>query len=151
MALISCYSVKQLEVIQQNNPRSLAEDQYSQNPGAEIPDAFRRLQQSVGKNGSGEKSNTNHKPDEMSMMVTTRPNPFFTTVTLDVTCDQNKHIIVRMFDEAGKIIKMLSWYVMKGSNVTSINDLNILNSGKYFLDVIDTDGTVLFNTILSKK
>lgn len=87
----------------------------------------------------------------MSMKVTTRPNPFFTSVTLDVTCDQNKHIIVRMFDEAGKIIKMLSWYVMKGSNVTSINELNILSNGQYFLDIIDTEGTVLFNTMLSKQ
>lgn len=85
------------------------------------------------------------------MKVTTRPNPFFTSVTLDVTCDQNKHIIVRMFDEAGKIIKMLSWYVMKGSNVTSINELSILRNGQYFLDIIDTEGTILFNTKLSKQ
>ena len=85
------------------------------------------------------------------MKVTTRPNPSFTSVTLDVTSDQNKHIIVRLFDEAGKIIKMLGWYVMKGSNVTSINDLNILSNGKYFLDIIDSEGTVLFNTMLSKQ
>ena len=90
------------------------------------------------------------KPNEISMKVTTRPNPFLTSVTLDVTCDQNKHIIVRMCDEGGRIIKMLSWYVMKGSNVTSINELNILNNGQYFLDIIDTEGTVLFNTMLSK-
>lgn len=89
--------------------------------------------------------------NEMSMKVTTRPNPFFTSVTLDVTCDQNRYIIVRMFDEAGKIIKMLSWYVMKGSNVTSINELNMLSNGQYFLDIIDTEGTVLFNTMLSKQ
>ena len=87
----------------------------------------------------------------MSMKVTTRPNPFFTSITLDVTCEHNKHIIVRMFDEAGKIIKMLSWYVMKGSNVTAINELNILNDGQYFLDIIDSEGNVLFNTIISKQ
>lgn len=86
----------------------------------------------------------------MSMKVITRPNPFFTSVTLDVISDQNKHIIVRMFDEAGKIIKMLSWYVMKGSNVTSINELNILGSGEYFLDIIDSEGTIIFQTVLSK-
>jgi hypothetical protein len=56
-----------------------------------------------------------------------------------------------MFDEAGKIIKMLSWYVMKGSNVTSINELSILSNGQYFLDIIDTEGTILFNTMLSKE
>jgi hypothetical protein len=104
----------------------------------------------VAKNEGSDKI-LNTKPNEMSMKVTTRPNPFFTSVTLDVICDQNKHIIVRMFDEAGKIIKMLSWYVMKGSNVTSINELHILNNGQYFLDIIDTEGTVLFNTTLSKQ
>lgn len=126
------------------------EGQYKQNSNSQVPENFRRLLQFVAKQGNADKS-TNTKPNEMSMKVTTRPNPFYTSVTLDVISDQNKHIIVRMFDEAGKIIKMLSWYVMKGSNVTSINELSILSSGEYFLDIIDTEGTVLFNTIISKQ
>ena len=136
-------------MIHQNNPRTL-EDSFVQNTNSQIPHGFRRILQCVAKNDGTDRS-YNNKPMEMSMKVTTRPNPFFTSVTLDVTCDQNKHIIVRMFDEAGKIIKMLSWYVMKGSNVTSINELNILSNGQYFLDIIDTEGTVLFNTMLSKQ
>jgi hypothetical protein len=136
-------------VIQQNKPGSI-EDQQTQKQNTQIPEAFRRILKFVG-NTEGAATTPNNKPNEMSLKVTTRPNPFFTSVTLDVTCDQNKHIIVRMFDEAGKIIKMLSWYVMKGSNVTSINELNILNNGQYFLDIIDTEGTVLFNTTLSKQ
>lgn len=136
-------------MIQQDKPGS-TEDQQAQKNGTEVPEAFRRIIQFVG-NTEGAATNPNNKPNEMSLKVTTRPNPFVTSVTLDVTCDQNKHIIVRMFDEAGKIIKMLSWYVMKGSNVTSINELNILRSGNYFLDIIDTEGTVLFNTKLSKQ
>lgn len=134
---------------QQNDPGSI-EDQYAQNLNSQVPDTFRRLLQFVAKDDSDGKSK-NNKPIEMSMKVTTRPNPFFTSVTLDVTSDQNKHIIVRMFDEAGKIIKMLSWYVMKGSNVTSINELHILSNGQYFLDIIDTEGTVIYNTMLSKQ
>ena len=136
-------------MIQQEKPGS-TEDQQAQKKGTQVPEAFRRITRFVG-NTEGVASTPNNKPNEMSLKVTTRPNPFFTSVTLDVTCDQNKHIIVRMFDEAGKIIKMLSWYVMKGSNVTSINELNILNTGHYFLDIIDTEGTVLFNTKLSKQ
>ena len=136
-------------MIQQNKPGS-TEDQKTQKNNPQIPEAFRRIIQFVG-NTEAAGSTPNPKPNEMSLKVTTRPNPFFTSITLDVTCDQNKHIIVRMFDEAGKIIKMLSWYVMKGSNVTSINELNILKGGQYFLDIIDTEGTVLFNTMLSKQ
>jgi hypothetical protein len=115
---------------------------------AQIPDAFKRLFQYVSKEKNDK--DVHNRTNEMSMKVSTRPNPFYTSVTLDVTCEYNRHIIVRMYDEAGKIIKMLSWYVMKGSNVTSINDLHILSTGQYFLDIIDTDGTVLFNTSLSK-
>ncbi len=136
-------------MIQQNNPGPV-EDQQSQNTNSQVPEAFRRILRFVATN-EGDHKTPDTKPHEMSMKVTTRPNPFFTSVTLDVICDQNKHIIVRMFDEAGKIIKMLSWYVMKGSNVTSINELHILNNGQYFLDIIDTEGTVLFNTTLSKQ
>jgi hypothetical protein len=136
-------------VIQRNKPGSI-EDHQTQKQGTRIPEAFRRILQVTG-NHEAAATNSTTKPNEMSLKVTTRPNPFFTTVTLDITCDQNKHVIVRMFDEAGKIIKMLSWYVMKGSNVTSISDLNILSNGQYFLDIIDTEGTVLFNTTLSKQ
>jgi hypothetical protein len=116
----------------------------------QIPESFKRLFQFVSqKNGAD--NNVNNRTNEMSMNVTTRPNPFYTSVTLDITCEQNKFIIVRMFDEAGKIIKMLSWYVMKGSNVTSINELGTLSTGQYFLDIIDTDGLVLFKTRISKQ
>ena len=132
----------------QTNPGP-TDDQMAQEADSKIPEAFRRILRFAATNDAVE-SNPNPKPNAMSMKVTTRPNPFFTSVTLDVICDQNKHIIVRMFDEAGKIIKMLSWYVMKGSNVTSINELQILSNGQYYLDIIDSEGTVLFNTRLSK-
>src|SRR5678815_2586787 len=50
----------------------------------------------------------------MITKVTVRPNPFYTVLTLDVACDSNRSIIVRMFNEAGKIVKMFSWYLVKG-------------------------------------
>jgi hypothetical protein len=126
------------------------EDQKTQKPGTKIPEAFRRILQFV-RNDEGTVTNPTNKPNEMILKVTTRPNPFFASVTLDIMCDQNKHVIVRMFDEAGKIIRMISWYVMKGSNVTSINELNTLNNGQYFLDIIDSEGSILFNTMLTKQ
>ena len=132
-----------------DNPRSL-ENKSLKQESTHIPDAFKRLFQFVSKE-TGAESDVNSRTNEMSMKVTTRPNPFYTSVTLDITCEQNKHIIVRMFDEAGKIIKMLSWYVMKGSNVTSLNELGVLSNGQYFLDIIDTDGIVLFKTRISKQ
>jgi len=87
----------------------------------------------------------------MITKVTVRPNPFYTVLTLDVACDSNRSIIVRMFNEAGKIVKMFSWYLVKGTNVTSINELNNLENGLFLLDIIDNEGAVLFSSRIKKE
>ena len=87
----------------------------------------------------------------MITKVTVRPNPFYTVLTLDVACDSNRSIIVRMFNETGKIVKMFSWYLVKGTNVTSINELSNLESGMFLLDIIDNEGTVLYTSRLTKE
>ena len=87
----------------------------------------------------------------MITKVTVRPNPFYTVLTLDVACDTNRSIIVRMFNEAGKIVKMFSWYLVKGTNVTSINELNNLENGSFLLDIIDNEGMVLFSSKIKKE
>jgi len=87
----------------------------------------------------------------MITKVTVRPNPFYTVLTLDVACDSNRSIIVRMFNEAGKIVKMFSWYLVKGTNVTSINELSNLENGLFLLDLVDNEGTVLFTSRIKKE
>ena len=89
--------------------------------------------------------------NNMITKVTVRPNPFYTVLTLDVACDTNRSIIVRMFNEAGKIVKMFSWYLVKGTNVTSINELGNLERGLFLLDIIDNEGTVLFSSRITKE
>lgn len=91
------------------------------------------------------------KPRNMITKVTVRPNPFYTVLTLDVSCDSNRTIIVRMFNEEGKIVKMFSWYLVKGTNVTAINELGNLENGMFLLDIIDNEGNVLFSTRLAKE
>lgn len=87
----------------------------------------------------------------MITKVTVRPNPFYTVLTLDVTCATNRNIIVRMFNEDGRIVKMFSWYLVKGTNVTAINELNNLENGLFVLDIIDNEGKVLFTSTLTKE
>ncbi|MEO8583036.1 MAG: hypothetical protein ABI415_04515 [Flavitalea sp.] len=91
------------------------------------------------------------KSNAMITKVTVRPNPFYTVLTLDVYCEQNRNIIVRMFNEDGRIVKMFSWYLVKGTNVTAINELGNLNSGLFLLDIIDNEGNVLFSDKLTKE
>ena len=86
----------------------------------------------------------------MITKVVARPNPFFTSITLDVACIQSKHIIVRMFDEDERIIKMFSWFLVKGINVTTISEVGALTAGAYSLDIVDLDGDLLYTTQLTK-
>jgi hypothetical protein len=82
--------------------------------------------------------------------VVVRPNPFFTSITLDVSCAQGKHVIVRMFDEDDKIVKMFSWFLVKGINITNISEVEFLPTGVYSLDIVDLEGDVLYSTHISK-
>jgi len=96
----------------------------------------------------------NPQPEKTAFMitkVTARPNPFFTSITLDVVCEQSRHTIVRMFDMDNRIVKMFSWYLVKGTNVTTINELNSLSGGTYFVDLIDSEARVLYATHLLKE
>ena len=107
----------------------------------------------LGTGPEGETGNATTPYNKYTMItkVTVRPNPFYTVLTLDVACDSNRSIIVRMFNEAGKIVKMFSWYLVKGTNVTSINELSNLESGLFLLDIIDNEGSVLFSSKITKE
>ncbi|MET3883934.1 hypothetical protein ABIE54_002823 [Chitinophagaceae bacterium OAS944] len=83
--------------------------------------------------------------------VVVRPNPFFSSITLDVTCAQGKHVIVRMFDEDDKIVKMFSWFLVKGINITNISEVEFLPTGVYSLDIVDLEGDILYSTHISKS
>lgn len=87
----------------------------------------------------------------MITKVTVHPNPFHTVLTLDVSCESNRNIIVRMFSEEGKIVKMFSWYLVKGTNVTAINELGNLSNGLFLIDIINNEGTVLFSSKITKN
>jgi hypothetical protein len=105
----------------------------------------------IDQNGSiGDSSSDISNNEIMIPKVIVRPNPFFTSITLDVTCAQGKHVIVRMFDEDEKIVKMFSWFLVKGINITNIGEVNLLPSGNYALDIVDLEGDVLYNTQLVK-
>jgi hypothetical protein len=90
-------------------------------------------------------------PDIMIPKVIVRPNPFFTSITLDVTCSQGKHVIVRMFNDEEKIVKMFSWFLVKGINITNIGEVDLLPHGNYSLDIIDLEGEILYATQLAKE
>jgi hypothetical protein len=83
--------------------------------------------------------------------VLIRPNAFFTAITLDVASEQSRHTIVRMYNLEGRIVKMFSWFLVRGTNITSINEINSLLEGTYYLDMIDNEGNLLYSTNVTKN
>lgn len=113
-----------------------------------ISNVFRRLQKVLA---SGEEDGRVHEmPFIMITKVTAKPNPFSTTITLDISCDQSRHVIVRMTEKNGPIIKLFSWYLMKGTNVTAIHELKCIGNGNYVIDILDQEGVVLYSSELCK-
>jgi hypothetical protein len=116
---------------------------------AKIPVAFHRMMKPVNGQTAPEKHLT--KPnDDMITKVIARPNPFYTSVTLEVACEHSRHTIVRMTDAESRIVKLFSWYLVKGSNVTTITEMGAMHPGGYVIDILDNEGNSLFNTALTK-
>jgi type IX secretion system substrate protein len=87
----------------------------------------------------------------MSTHLSAYPNPFRETISLEVEVDENISTIVRIVNDGGKIIKLLSWNLKPGTNKTSLHDLETLAEGNYFVDFKDMKGNNLFSARLQKK
>jgi mRNA-degrading endonuclease HigB of HigAB toxin-antitoxin module len=87
----------------------------------------------------------------MVKKVITRPNPFNSFLTLNVTCELNRHVIVRISGEHGEIVSMFGWSMIKGTNITTINETDKLEPGTYHLCIMDQDGSELFRTQMEKQ
>jgi len=85
------------------------------------------------------------------MTVTTRPNPFTSNVILEIVSERPCHAIVRLYDECGKFIRILSWSMARGRNITMLRDLDGLEDGHYLLDAVDTEGNTLHKLELVKR
>lgn len=82
--------------------------------------------------------------------IQTRPNPFISSLTLEITTNEDQPGVVRMVDTTGKIISLFLWKLKKGVNISNINNLNKLDTGLYKLDVMDEKGHILCSTKVEK-
>ena len=58
--------------------------------------------------------------------LTAFPNPFVNSITIEISTDKSDHVIIRMRERKGKILRMFSWHLLEGSNLCSLNDLDDL-------------------------
>jgi len=85
------------------------------------------------------------------MIVNTRPNPFTSNIIVEIVNEQPAHAIVRLYRQDGKFIRIISWDMAKGRNITMFRDLEDLDDGTYVLDAVDALGNVLHRTDLIKR
>ena len=83
-------------------------------------------------------------------VVATRPNPFISSLTLEISATEDQPGVIRMIDTTGKIISLFLWKLKKGVNISNINNLNKLSNGMYLLDVLDEKGHILCRTKVVK-
>jgi hypothetical protein len=85
------------------------------------------------------------------MVVNTRPNPFTSNIIVEIVSDQPAHTIVRLYDHNGRFIRIISWDMAKGRNITMFRDLDELEDGTYVLDAVDSTGITLYKVDLVKR
>ena len=113
---------------------------------------YLKLKRLTGADGEAPLRDASQEVDKSGFMkVLVRPNPFYSSITLDVTSEQGKSVIIRIFNEEGKLVKMFSWFLLKGVNVTTVHEMETLTSGDYQLDMVDQEGKLLFCTKLTRK
>ena len=83
--------------------------------------------------------------------LTAFPNPFVNSITIEISTDKSDHVIIRMRERKGKILRMFSWHLLEGSNLCSLNDLDDLLEGDYILDAVNEEGIVLGNMKMLRK
>jgi hypothetical protein len=83
-------------------------------------------------------------------VITTRPNPFITSLTVEISASEDQPGVVRMADATGKIISLFLWKLKKGINISNINNLNKLGTGQYLLDVMDEEGKIMCSARVEK-
>ena len=95
--------------------------------------------------------------DNMQVMATPTeisvyPNPFEGFINIEVTCPENRDVIILLADlQNSKIIRMLGAGLGKGLNKIPIQDLDILKKGSYQLDIKNAEGETIYKTMLIKQ
>lgn len=87
----------------------------------------------------------------MNLQVRAYPNPFGSNISLEVVCQQNEQVIFRLYNPAGKVIKMSYWKLVNGMNKIILDNLERLNAGSYLIELKDQNEETLYSTQILKE
>jgi len=87
-----------------------------------------------------------------TLTISAYPNPFMSSVGVELSVSESKPgSTIRIFDLGGRMIKSLPWNLKEGTNITTINSMDDVKPGMYFLDITDRNGLSISNTRLVKR
>ena len=87
----------------------------------------------------------------MNLKVRAYPNPFDSSISLEVLCEQDEQVIFRLYNPAGKVIKMSYWKLISGMNKIILDNLERLTPGPYHVELKDQHEATLYSTQLLKE
>ncbi len=79
------------------------------------------------------------------------PNPFSHRISLEISSEEKETVIVSLLSKSGSIIRMFSWPLKPGINVTSLDGLRNLPAGEYGIQFKDTSGNILNTVAINKE
>lgn len=82
--------------------------------------------------------------------ISMTPNPFIAFIKIELGIDSNEHVVVRMTNSKGTILRLFGWHLITGTNVTSIAGLSSLQPGEYMVEVLNHLGVVIFKQTITK-
>ena len=85
----------------------------------------------------------------MNARLTLSAYSTYSYLNLHIYSDANKDIIVRLFNDEVKMVRMFTWYVLKGENNKVLNQQGAIEEKWCLLDIVDFGGSVLFSTKIS--
>jgi multisubunit Na+/H+ antiporter MnhE subunit len=87
----------------------------------------------------------------MNLKVRAYPNPFGSNISLEVICEENEQVIFRLYNPAGKVIKMSYWKLVNGMNKIILDNLERLTPGTYLIELKDQNEEILHQLELLKE
>ena len=83
--------------------------------------------------------------NDSSVTVNVSADQNTSSIIIDITSPDNRNTIVRMMNRERKIIKIYSWYLMKGRNITTIKNYDELDTGWYIFQIMKIGGDIIYS------
>ena len=81
---------------------------------------------------------------------TLRPAMVKDRLNIEMVMEYNQQVVLRMVNDEEKVVRMIGWYLLRGTNATALFDLEKLESGNYRIDVLDENGNLIHTASIQK-